>query len=174
MSSDICDLLSRMADELDHYRQLLSDDRREVHPLATFARAVLAGRGTPATPPAPEPGEVARFTAWLQEHAGQCAELGRPDWAHMAARAATLLQQQAAPAPAVVPVPVSERLPGEGDCDAEGRCWIGTWSDIDGEPTFDWAYTSPRDWTWQGIASIQFWLPAHAIPLPQSGEESNV
>jgi len=65
------------------------------------------------------------------------------------------------------PIPVSERLPGEGDCDAEGRCWIGTWSDIDGEPTFDWAYTPPRDWTWEGIAMIQYWLPYWALPLPQ-------
>lgn len=42
MSNDIRDLLSRMADELDHYRQLLSDDRREVHALAAEARAALA------------------------------------------------------------------------------------------------------------------------------------
>ena len=39
---DIRDLLSRMADELDHCRQLLSDDRREVHTLAAEARAALA------------------------------------------------------------------------------------------------------------------------------------
>jgi hypothetical protein len=31
-----------MADELDHYRQLLMDDRRETHALATEARAALA------------------------------------------------------------------------------------------------------------------------------------
>ncbi len=31
-----------MADELDHYRQLLMDDRRETHALATKARAALA------------------------------------------------------------------------------------------------------------------------------------
>jgi hypothetical protein len=97
--------------------------------LAEIAVAALSRWGNPTTPPAPEPGEVARFTAWLQEHAGQCAELGRPDWAHMAARAATLLEQQqhwlgladkeldafieqqAAP-PVVVPVPVAE-LVGE-------------------------------------------------------------
>jgi hypothetical protein len=42
MTADTRDLLSRMADELDHYRQLLSDDRREVHPLAVEARAALA------------------------------------------------------------------------------------------------------------------------------------
>jgi hypothetical protein len=70
-------------------------------------------------------------------------------------------------APTPQPIPVSERLPGWGDCDAEGMCWIGTWSDIDGEPTFDWAYTSPRDWTWEGIAMIQYWLPHCALPLPQ-------
>jgi hypothetical protein len=68
--------------------------------------------------------------------------------------------------PAIEPVPVSERLPGLEDCDAEGRCWIGTWNDIDGELTFDWAYTSPRDWTWKGIAMIQCWLPCWALPVP--------
>lgn len=31
-----------MADELDHYRQLLMDDRRETHALAAEARAYLA------------------------------------------------------------------------------------------------------------------------------------
>jgi hypothetical protein len=35
-------LCARMADELDHYRQLLMDDRRETHALATEARALLA------------------------------------------------------------------------------------------------------------------------------------
>jgi hypothetical protein len=36
------ELCARMADELDHYRQLLMDDRRETHALATEARAALA------------------------------------------------------------------------------------------------------------------------------------
>jgi hypothetical protein len=31
-----------MADELDHYRQLLMDDRRETHALAIESRAALA------------------------------------------------------------------------------------------------------------------------------------
>jgi hypothetical protein len=35
-------LCARMADELDHYRQLLMDDRRETHALAAEARAALA------------------------------------------------------------------------------------------------------------------------------------
>jgi len=53
--------------------------------------------------------------------------------------------------PAIQPVPVSERLPGPEDCDAEGRCWMfdpcdrGQWcyrealpSDGDPEPFTHW------------------------------------
>jgi hypothetical protein len=40
--TDFRDLCARMADELDHYRQLLMDDRRETHALAAEARAALA------------------------------------------------------------------------------------------------------------------------------------
>jgi hypothetical protein len=39
------DLIQRLADELDRYKQLLMDDRRETHPLANEARAVLARWG---------------------------------------------------------------------------------------------------------------------------------
>lgn len=39
--TDFRQLCLRMADELDHYRQLLTDDRREVHLLAAAARAAL-------------------------------------------------------------------------------------------------------------------------------------
>jgi len=40
--TDFRALCARMADELDHYRQLLMDDRRETHALAAEARAALA------------------------------------------------------------------------------------------------------------------------------------
>jgi hypothetical protein len=40
--TDFRALCTRMADELDHYQQLLMDDRRETHALATEARAALA------------------------------------------------------------------------------------------------------------------------------------
>jgi hypothetical protein len=36
------ELIQRLAKELDHYRQLLMDDRRETHALANEARAYLA------------------------------------------------------------------------------------------------------------------------------------
>ena len=54
--------------------------------------------------------------------------------------------------PAIAPIPVSERLPGAEDCDAEGRCWW--WDDDD----FCWVLD---DW-----ARTDRWLPAHALPLP--------
>ena len=40
--TDFRELCARMADELDHYRQLLMDDRREAHALAVEARAALS------------------------------------------------------------------------------------------------------------------------------------
>ena len=39
--TDFRALIHRMADELDHYRQLLTDNRAKLHPLATEARAAL-------------------------------------------------------------------------------------------------------------------------------------
>ena len=97
MSGDMHDLLIRMADELDNYRQLLTDDRREVHALAAEARAALAA--------APE-GEVGELVAWLRLN-GDSFAAGRRH-AHDLTfqsfhRAADLLEQLAAAAPAVVP-----------------------------------------------------------------------
>lgn len=40
--TDLRELCARMADELDYCQQLLMDDRRETHALATEARAALA------------------------------------------------------------------------------------------------------------------------------------
>ena len=43
-------LCARMADELDHYRQLLMDDRRATHALAAEARAALEAQPEPQGP----------------------------------------------------------------------------------------------------------------------------
>lgn len=68
------------------------------------------------------------------------------------------------------PVPVSECLPGQGDCDAKGRCWIGrseyafpmgdtgSWGHADPE----WCLEEPRE----AANSTAVWLPAYALPLP--------
>jgi hypothetical protein len=63
-------LCARMADELDHYRQLLMDDRRETHALATEARAALAQ-------PAPEQPTVMEIIELANEI--EAAELGQVD-----------------------------------------------------------------------------------------------
>jgi hypothetical protein len=71
------------------------------------------------------------------------------------------------PEAAVVPVAVSERLPGEGDCDAEGRCWIHQPHPATPE-TPEWRLAQAK------YASVNYgtthWAAAHAIPLPQAGE----
>jgi hypothetical protein len=101
--TDLRILVARMADELDHYRQLLVDDRRETHELAVEARAALAE-------PLPPAGEVGELVAWLQ---GQDGGLGRRA---MHSRIADLLERLAQDHSAnaskmVEPIPVSKRLP---------------------------------------------------------------
>jgi len=104
----------------------------------------------PAQPAAPAGGLVEKLAADLQSRQFGPGDLDR---------AATLLQQLSAPDPVVVPIPVSERLPGEGDCDAEGKCWL--YSQIT-EIWHCWRLSKQSLWT--------HWLPYHAIPLPQSGK----
>ena len=86
-------------------------------------------------------------------------------------RAATLIESGVLTRlgrPAVEPVPVSERLPGPEDCDAEGRCWLlcrsasmnrtPTWRLVHRRSILDAPYTH--------------WLPHWALPVPRS-EVSN-
>ena len=60
--------------------------------------------------------------------------------------------------PAIQPVPVSERLPGADDCDAEGRCW---WH----------RYTPTKEWHLQRLRTGQYnhWLPHWALPVTGVG-----
>lgn len=128
-------------------------------------RAVLAAR--PAAPPAPEVGQVATE---LQELAEACdGTLAMARVQRLFTRAATLLQQLSAPAPVVVPVAVSERLPEPGDCDVEGRCWWST-------PPACGPHKIRPCWTFDSeiMEGDTHWLPAHAIPLPQAGEGGKV
>jgi len=59
--------------------------------------------------------------------------------------------------PTPQPIPVSERLPGPGDCDAEGCIWLwnGHWSRLKAE--------AASLESWAGAV----WLPASALPIPQ-------
>ncbi len=99
-----------------------------------------------------------------------CYEGPMDDWPKRAERAATVHGLRAVLTryahPTIEPVPVSERLPGPEDCDAEGRCWIGMWNEIDGEQIPDWELSTPAHYTWKGITAISCWLPCRALPIP--------
>lgn len=90
-------LCARMADELDHYRQLLMDDRRATHALATEARAALEAQPEPLTDKG-----VAELVAALKNDA-ECVEVEHYDLCSMTAeqmrRAADLLERLAQPEP---------------------------------------------------------------------------
>jgi hypothetical protein len=61
---------------------------------------------------------------------------------------------------AIEPVPVSERLPGPEDCDAEGRCWIGS------SPTHE-ADNFNSSWELSPFThGDTHWLPHWALPVP--------
>jgi len=78
MTDTTRDLIQRMADELDHYLQLLRDDCTSTHPLADEARAYLAQ----AEPEGPTDEELRHL--WLDLYAfhdgptsGDVAEIAR-------------------------------------------------------------------------------------------------
>ena len=127
------------------------------------ARAVLARWGNhPAKPnSSPADGDVGEFITQLKSY----AEYGTPIRLipFVVARAATLLQQLSAP----TPIPVTERLPGPEDCDADGRCWL--WERDCGYSGCKWALVD-RTWSLsqsdEDLSVYTHWLPANALPLP--------
>ena len=157
------DLIQQWNNQADKFNQWDSLDTCEQLAWAQI-RAIAADRSRPAAPPAP--GEVAELVAVLQVEARSEDICGNTTVITAAElrRAATLLQQQAAPAPAVVPVAVTER-PWEREewCDRLGRCWMG---DPGGQGFIaSWRLCRPED-----APSMTVSLPHHAIPLPQGGE----
>jgi len=76
-------LCAELADELDHYRQLLMDDRRETHSLANKARAALAEQ--PVVPTNEELMDLAE-EAWVPFAKSQPHPQGHP-WDLVLARA---------------------------------------------------------------------------------------
>jgi hypothetical protein len=158
--TDFRALCARMADELDHYRQLLMDDRRATHALATEARAALEAQPEPQ---GPTDEELLRcYGLAKRDH---CYEGPIDDWPKRAERAATVHGLHAVLTrygrPAIEPVPVSERLPGPEDCDAEGRCW---WF----SPPAWMARTIRPCWTLDSetLEGDTHWLPHWALPMP--------
>jgi hypothetical protein len=67
--------------------------------------------------------------------------------------------------PAIQPIPVSERLPGAEDCDAEERCW---WWIVDDPGQFPYWICAPVSAS--GWAGYTHWLPFQSLPIPRSEE----
>lgn len=116
------DLRRQWNAQADDYKRWESLDLSEQLAWAQ-ARAIAAvWRPTPEPAPVATDEELLAMRSWsghgptfdsdLVEFGRNCYDRGRQ---HGAAQ----LQQQAAPAPVLVPVAVSERLPGEGDFDTE-------------------------------------------------------
>jgi len=82
----------------------------------------------------------------------------------------------------IEPVPVGERLPEPGDCDAEGRCWLLTVEDdypqwrlhsIQGAQPGGYMIWVPVDNEGAMVDCFytSHWLPYHALPVPQQEAE---
>ena len=115
-------------------------------------RAVLARWGNPQpAPKEPTDEEITDLLSWsTRQKQGQW-----PTQAHCVVRVALQLWGS----PPIEPVPVSERLPGPDDCDADGECW---W--------FDPVGTDGAWYVDTYLGNYTHWLPHHALPVPTSQE----
>jgi hypothetical protein len=145
-----------------------------------YGRAVLTRWGTPANEPVPpEPGVADHVTddegtrwdrttdaaLWAKAFCLICPEMAsREDvmigWFANAIMAGCDHQAWKMDAE-LKPVPVSERLPGPEDCDAEGRCW---WF----SPPACGPHTIRPCWTFDSetLEGDTHWLPRRALPVP--------
>jgi hypothetical protein len=144
------------------YRALCAELLSE---LQVLRRAVADEIGCPS----PEPSVVLRARAALAqpEPEGVTDEDLLEEWYRLpgeskqdvATFARAVLARYARPA--IEPVPVSERLPGPEDCDAEGRCWLR------GKVEGDWRLLNPAR---SGVPQLKYCfshhLPHHALPIP--------
>lgn len=97
----------------------------------------------------PAVGEVAELVELIRQSIALAWEpaalmLGNMTAAELS-RVADLLERLSPPQP----VPVTERLPGPEDTDAEGQCW----------------------WYGDGEDLITYWLPAHSLPSRYSSHD---
>jgi hypothetical protein len=150
-------LCAELLQELEHasdwdYQQALKDQARaalaQPEPVAAPS-AVCTGCGTP------------RHEAISVIAAGSIACC--PDCSTLTVEDRNAIRKVAALAQSEPqgPVPITERLPGPEDCDAEGRCWV-----ISQLGNSRWNL----DTIGAGLCFYTHWLPHHALPLPQKNE----
>ena len=121
------------------------------------ARALLA-QPEPQGPTDEELDEFAIY--WWGSETDESLVSDMIEFGSMAAYARAVLARWGRPA--IEPVPVSERLPGPEDCDAEGKCW---WWDEDDDDM--WRLSEHRPW----ILCWTHWLPRWALPVPKREAE---
>jgi hypothetical protein len=146
--------------------------------VAEIARAVLARYARPTITPIPvseaqpEPGPTDLRDETLLVEADAYFLYGEGKYTAsleevVAFARRMLLAGQRYTHPTPPPIPVSERLPGPEDCDAEGCCW---WWRMDGVEAH-WELISLGDPIGHNEScaphvSYGPWLPFHALPLP--------
>ena len=159
------DLIQRLADALKTYNNHCPYNDKPHDKLLSEARAYLTqpepAADGPAVPDGREPASVINEPTDAELHAlGQ--ELYRfhdgPTSGEVAEIARAVLARYSRQPPQ--PIPLSERLPGPEDCDAEGRCYLWDWLSCDWK-AIDVLGQSPYGW------GNTFWLPYHALPLPE-------
>jgi len=146
------------------YKSIPSDETcltAEAGEMLAFARAVLARWGRPTAPHASPEGDVGELVAWLGVVSEQFRLAELDPEADQTDRAATLLEQLSAAAPAVVPV----AIPGEQWHEDDGAClW---WRfEIDEAPYVG----DPRDSDWPGYHTHFTRIVCPVPPAPQGGE----
>jgi hypothetical protein len=99
----------------------------------------------------------------FDDHAGLLDDTPTMWWVDFRSAAKVLLDRWGkypeSPDSSTQPIPVSERLPGPEDCDAEGRCW---WHGEGGDMV-GWTYQDSEGFSYY---KATHWLPAHALPQP--------
>jgi len=139
-----------------HYKGQFIADAGEAHQLlVAWLRRNSDG---PAVPDGREPASVAYKPSGAELH-DLWLELYRfhdgPTGGEVATIAHAALERWGSRTPA--PIPPSERLPTEADCDAEGRCWW--WHPESHERNACWCCS-------RGSGVEPLWLPCWALPVP--------
>ena len=136
----------------------------------------------PLSPAAQAGGSAPTYAQALSEGQHYLAQYQQDGPHTLELRRVEVLNPDDLPLPTVeqlAPVPVSERLPGPEDCDAEGRCWLLTVEDeypqwrlhsIEGNQpggaTMIWVPVDSSPGVMVDCFYTSHWLPAHALPLP--------
>jgi hypothetical protein len=168
MSTDYRALCAELADALNGHTSLYEGHESE---LVARARATLS-QPEPEGPTDQEIDEWQSHCAYLTRSADN-GGAGTSDhyWAfdvesdHVASIVRAALARWGRPT--IEPVPVSERLPGPEDCDAEERCWWFRPADFSDDVSVPSWYLDASP----GPGQVRFygythWLPHNALPIP--------